>query len=82
MRKDALPISLPPRGVSRETAAQYIGVGVSKFDQMVLDGRMPAPKRIDGRKVWDRDALDLAFFALPSDDGALPGSANPWDGAT
>lgn len=82
-RPSALPLSLPPRGLSREASAAYIGVSVGKFDEMVADGRMPAPKRIDARKLWDRDALDLAFWALPDDgagDGA--GAANPWDGAS
>ena len=49
-----LPLSLTPRGLSRGQAAEYIGVGVTKFDEMVDDGRMPRPKRIDGRLVWDR----------------------------
>ena len=40
-----------------------------KFDQMVADGRMPKPKRIDGRVVWDRLQLDSAFAALPDEDG-------------
>lgn len=70
-------ISLPPRGISRQLASVYIGVSVGKFDQMVSDGRMPAPKRIDGRKLWDRDALDQAFWALP-DDG-VSAEQNPWD---
>ncbi len=63
-RHDALPPSLPPRGLSREAAAQYVGVSVGKFDQMSRDGRMPKAIRIDGRKVWDRCALDDAFDAL------------------
>jgi predicted DNA-binding transcriptional regulator AlpA len=63
-RHDALPPNLPPRGLSREAAAQYIGVGVGKFDQMTKDGRMPKPIRIDGGKVWDRCALDRAFDVL------------------
>ena len=71
-----LPPSLAPRGLSRVQAAEYIGVGVTKFDEMVSDGRMPRPKRIDGRTVWDRIKLDAAFAAL--DDGA--GSTNEWDG--
>jgi hypothetical protein len=62
--------------LSRVQAAEYIGVGVTKFDEMVGDGRMPRPKRIDGRTVWDRIKLDAAFAAL--DDGA--GSTNEWDG--
>jgi excisionase family DNA binding protein len=75
-RTDVLPSSLAPRGLSRVEAAAYLGVGVSKFDQMVADGRMPGPKRIDGRKVWDRIGLDHAFDALPG-DGEVP--HNPWD---
>jgi len=71
-----LPVSLPPRGLSRVQAAEYIGVGVTKFDEMVMDGRMPKPKRIDGRTVWDRIKLDEAFAAL--DDAAGP--KNEWDG--
>jgi predicted DNA-binding transcriptional regulator AlpA len=68
-RKSALPHSLPPRGLSRETAAEYIDVSPSKFDEMVADGRMPKPKRIDARRVWDRTKVDKAFTALPGDDG-------------
>jgi hypothetical protein len=72
----SLPPSLAPRGLSRVQAAEYIGVGVTKFDEMVDDGRMPKPKRIDGRNVWDRMKLDEAFAAL--DDAAGP--KNEWDG--
>lgn len=74
-----LPNSLPPRGLSRELASRYIGISVSKFDQLVGEGRMPAAKRIDNRKLWDRDALDNAFWALP-EDGPDP-QDNPWDAA-
>lgn len=66
--------TLPRRGLHREEAAIYVGVSATKFDAMVEDGRMPRPKRIDGRNVWDLRALDLAFDALPDD-----GDANPWD---
>ena len=62
-----LPPSLAPRGLSRVQAAEYIGVGVTKFDEMVSDGRMPRPKRIDGRTVWDRVRLDEAFDALDNE---------------
>jgi predicted DNA-binding transcriptional regulator AlpA len=55
--------------LSREAAAAYIGIGASKFDEMVRDGRMPRPKRIDGRTVWSRPALDAAFAALPDEGG-------------
>jgi predicted DNA-binding transcriptional regulator AlpA len=74
-RVSRLPLSLAPRGLSRSQAAEYIGVGATKFDEMVDDGRMPRPKRIDGRLVWDRIKLDEAFDAL--DDDARP--KNEWD---
>ncbi|WP_454745171.1 hypothetical protein [Ciceribacter selenitireducens] len=61
--------SYPPRGMSRDEAARYIGVGTTKFDQMVADRRMPRPKKIDGRVIWDRIALDAAFSDLPEDLG-------------
>ncbi len=72
-----LPSSLPPRGLNRVVAAAYIGISPTKFDQLVADGRMPPPKRIDGRTVWDRLRLDQAFDAL-DDNGE--GDDNPWDG--
>jgi hypothetical protein len=78
-RHEILPASLPPRGLSREEAAAYVGVGATKFDEMVLDGRMPLPKRIDGRKVWDRLRLDSAFAALPTEGGDEPAAGDVWD---
>ena len=75
-RYDALPPQLAPRGLCREAAAQYVGVSAAKFDQLVDAGDMPGPKTIGSRKVWDREALDVAFVALPDDDGI-----NEWDEA-
>ena len=69
------PIAYTPRGLSRDEAARYIGVGSTKFDEMVSDGRMPRPKRVDSRTLWDRVALDLAFTDLPD-----AGSAHFFDG--
>lgn len=70
-----LPPNLPPRGLTRVQAAEYIGVGVTKFDEMVADGRMPPPKRIDSRTVWDRVMLDQAFAALEENGAAR----DAWD---
>lgn len=74
MRK-ADAFAYPPRGLSRDDAARYIGVGTTKFDEMVKDSRMPKGKRVDGRVVWDRVALDIAFTDLPDDK-----SSNFFDG--
>ena len=73
-RYDALPPTLQPRGLCREAAAAYVGISPVKFDQMVTDGRMPQPKRIDARKVWDTHGIDLAFERLPQEV-----TSNPWD---
>lgn len=78
VKHNALPQNLPPIGLCREAAAQFIGVSPTKFDEMVRDGRMPGPKRIDGRKVWSRPNLERAFAALPGDED---NDANPWDTA-
>ena len=68
------PVSCTAR-LSREQAAAYVGVSPSLFDTLVKDGRMPTPKRINARTVWDRVQLDVAFAALPSNDTPV----NPWD---
>jgi predicted DNA-binding transcriptional regulator AlpA len=65
---------VPRRGLSREEAAMYVGISTGKFDELVRTGRMPRPKRIDGRKVWDVHGLDAAFDDLPSE-------GNSWDDA-
>jgi hypothetical protein len=74
--KNVLPHSLAPRGLSRAEAAAYIGISPSLFNTMIKEGKMPRPKRINSRAVWDRLLLDLAFDALPDEDEPL---LNPWD---
>ena len=64
------PLAYPPRGLTREEAARYIGVGTTLFDEMVADHRMPAPRRIGGKRVWDRLSIDMAFSQMPGgEDG-------------
>jgi len=73
---DVLPSSLPPRGLSRPQAAAVVGVSVGTFDVMVDDGRMPKPKLIGTRKLWDRVRVEEAFTELPEEGG---GHDNPCD---
>ena len=77
--RDALPASLPPRGLRRPTAAAYVGVSPTTFDQMIEDGLMPRPKRYRGCVIWDREALDRAFAELPDDGEEKKPPSNPWD---
>jgi predicted DNA-binding transcriptional regulator AlpA len=67
-------LSFAPRGLSRVQSAAYIGVSPALFDELVGDGRMPQPKKINSRVVWDRKQLDESFEALPDRE-----DRNPWD---
>lgn len=65
---DAARRPAPRRGLSCAESADYIGVSITKFLEMVADGRMPQPKQIDRRRVWDIRRLDSAFDALDGGD--------------
>lgn len=68
------PMTLSPRGLSRAQAATYVGVSVGLFDEMVNDGRMPRPLRINRRKIWHRLQIDDAFDELHNTT-----DSNPWE---
>jgi len=73
-RENILATSLVPRGLSRVQSAAYIGVSVWLFDELVKDGRMPKPIRINARILWDRFQLDDAFAALSD----VEKGGDPW----
>lgn len=70
-------LAIEPRGLAREDAAAYVGVGTTLFDRMVQDGRMPKSARIDGRVIWDRRQLDRALRAQDDPDAPLPDDVPP-----
>jgi hypothetical protein len=74
-RHDALPPNLPPRGLCRAAAAQYIGISAAKFDELVRDGRVPKPIVVDSRRLWDRRGLDRFFDEHKGGDA----EHNEWD---
>jgi predicted DNA-binding transcriptional regulator AlpA len=61
----------PRRGLRREEAATYVALSPTKFMQLVDDGRMPQPIKIDGCVIWDIVDLDRAFDTFKQ--------SNPWD---
>jgi len=68
-------VTTPPRrGLSREEAARYVGVGATKFDELVKDGRMPKPLKIDNRVIFDIRDLDEAMDRLKQSV-----ANSPWD---
>ena len=56
---------MPRRGLSKPEAAKYIGVGVTKFKELVASNRMPKPRLADTKLVWDVRELDEFFDRLP-----------------
>ncbi len=58
----------------RVTAAQYVGISATTFDEWVKDGTMPEPARVGGCVIWDKIQLDDAFDALKAEP-----TDNPWD---
>jgi predicted DNA-binding transcriptional regulator AlpA len=65
------------RGLGEAEAALYVGLGATKFSALVKDGRMPRPRLIDGRRIWDVDDIDAAFRELPV-EGEIAHGKNPW----
>ncbi len=51
--------------MSRTEAAEYVGVSLALFDEMVKDSRMPPPRQINRRLVWSRPELETRFEHLP-----------------
>lgn len=64
MSRETLTL-IDPIGLNREESAAYVGVSATLFEEMVQDARMPEPREINARVVWDREELRTAFKALP-----------------
>jgi predicted DNA-binding transcriptional regulator AlpA len=77
------PLVQPPvaLGLSRAEASAFVGVGVSLFDEMVRDGRMPPPRKANTRLIWSRVELEKAFADLPyvGVQGQVAESSVEWD---
>lgn len=79
MRIERQDAAFVPRfGFSVQQAAEAVGVSVNTFLGMVADNRMPRPKPIGKRKVWDVEEVRAAFKALPHDMLIEDGDANTW----
>lgn len=56
-----------PRLLRRERAASYLDISPGSFDKLVREGVLPAAKKLDSFKVWDRADLDALADRLPYD---------------
>jgi predicted DNA-binding transcriptional regulator AlpA len=59
-----------------ERAAGYLDISPSKFLQLVNEGKLPPPFKIDRVTMWDRLELDAAFESLKA---AVPERPNTVD---
>lgn len=65
---------------SREEAAACLGISRNLFNAMVSDGRMPAPRVVNDRRLWDVEEVKAAFRAIPrKGETASTPPSNPWD---
>ena len=53
----------------------YLGISGGTFDNMRASGLIEAPRLSGGRKLWDIRDLDIAFDALPREDGSTIGQS-------
>ena len=68
MKRSAVLATLPTVfGLGRVEAAAAVGISATTFDALVAAGRMPRPRVINSRRVWDVDELRAAFKCLPRD---------------
>jgi hypothetical protein len=75
-RREVMPFLPVVFGLPELEAAAAIGISASKFRSLVGEKRMPSPRRLDGRNIWDVDELRAAFKVLPHDDESE--KANSW----
>jgi len=79
---DRLPCLL---GLQINEAAAYVGIGVSNFQRMVKDRKMPPARLVGGVMTWDADELRAAYKAIPHVGGvwdlAAPVRDTSWDDA-
>lgn len=75
-----------PARMDDDTAALYLGIGVTAFREKVKAKIYPQPVEEGARRLWSRLQLDrfiAAQFGLPVDDASNGGALiNSWDDLT
>jgi len=70
-----------PRGLRRQSVADYVGVSPTQLDKWVMEGVLPSPRKIGGVVIWDRYALDEAMEAIfyPEADAENDAEMTAWN---
>ena len=67
MRMQKPNLLINPRGLRADDAAAYLGMGKTKFLELVDKGAIPRAFTIDSIKIWDRFDLDAVIDAAKED---------------
>jgi len=71
--------AIQPRGMRVEQAAFYVGMGRTKFLELVENKTFPQPLHIDGLRIWDVRLLDATLDDL-SQPSPTPKKTVPYGG--
>jgi excisionase family DNA binding protein len=74
MNRAGTTVGAWPRALRLTAAAEYLGIGKTKFLELVENGRLPRPIAVDGMRLWDRFDLDDAFERFKAEADAPPNS--------
>ena len=66
----AAQVALSKIGYRRQEAADFVGMKLTKFNQLVKQNKLPKPFKIDGCVVWDGRELLQAFDKLKGNTGS------------
>jgi excisionase family DNA binding protein len=64
------PDAVTPRLIGVNDVARLLGVSLTTVERMHAAGKVPAPRRIGARNVWDRVELE-EWIARPRADGKM-----------
>lgn len=65
--KDTTGLAYPPRLMDRSTASKYLSIGITMFDELVMEGVIPKPKKLRSKFLWDRIDLEGVANDLAED---------------
>lgn len=57
---------IQPAAMTRQVAAAFCGCSLTKFDELVAHGILPAPRQIGSLKRYARTDLETAILTAPT----------------
>ena len=63
----------------RDEAAAALGISPTKFDELVADGRMPKPIKVDAMRLYDTEQVREAWLRIRDAEADNDNGKNPFD---